>query len=60
MSIKTIALTLAGIGATVIGSIISSAIEKDHQENNRKELEAYIDQKLAEKNTVDVDVESQD
>ena len=60
MSVKTIALTLAGIGETVIGSIIASAIEKEHQESNRKELEAYIDQKLAEKNTVDVDDESQD
>ena len=57
MSFKTIGLALAGIGVAVVSSIISSAVEKDHQETNKKD---YIDQKLAEKNSVDVDDESQD
>ena len=58
MSLKTIGLALAGIGVAVVSSIISSAVEKDHQETNKRELQDYIDQKLAEKN--DVDEESQD
>ena len=60
MSFKTIGLALAGIGAAVLTSIISSAVEKDHQENNKKELQDYIDQKLAEKDSVNTDNESQD
>ena len=60
MSFKTIGLALAGIGAAVLTSIISSAVEKDHQENNKAELKAYIDQKLAEKESVNTDNESQD
>ena len=60
MSIKTIGLALAGIGVAIVSSIISSAAEKDRQEYNKKELQDYIDQKLAEKNTVNVDEESQD
>ena len=60
MSLKTIGLALAGIGAAVLTSIISSAVEKDHQENNKAELKAYIDQKLAEKDSVNTDNESQD
>ena len=60
MSLKTIGLALAGIGVAVLSSIISTAVEKDHQETNKKELQDYIDQKLAEKNSVDVDEESQD
>ena len=60
MSLKTIGLALAGIGVAVVSSIISSAIEKDHQETNKRELRDYIDQKLAEKNSVNVDDESQD
>ena len=60
MSIKTIGLALAGIGVAVVSSIISSAVEKDHQENNKKELQDYIDQKLAEKDSVNTDDESQD
>ena len=60
MSIKTIGLALAGIGVAVVSSIISSAAEKDHQENNKKELQDYIDQKLAEKDSVNTDDESQD
>ena len=60
MSLKTIGLALAGIGVAVVSSIISSAVEKDHQETNKKELKDYIDQKLAEKNSVNVDEESQD
>ena len=60
MSLKTIGLALAGIGAAVLTSIISSAVEKDHQETNKRELQEYIDQKLAEKNSVGIDDESQD
>ena len=60
MSLKTIGLALAGIGVAVVSSIISSAIEKDHQETNKRELKDYIDQKLAENNSVNVDEESQD
>ena len=60
MSLKTIGLALAGIGVAVVSSIISSAVEKDHQENNKKELQDYIDQKLAEKDSVNTDNESQD
>ena len=51
MSLKTIGLALAGIGVAVVSSIISSAVEKDHQETNKKELQDYIDQKLAEKDS---------
>ena len=60
MSLKTIGLALAGIGVTVVSTIISSAVEKDHQENNKAELKAYIDQQLAEKESVNTDNESQD
>lgn len=60
MSLKTIGLALAGIGVAVVSAIISSAAEKDHQENNKKELQDYIDQKLAEKESVNTDEESQD
>ena len=60
MSIKTIGLALAGIGVAVVSAIISSAAEKDHQENNKKELQDYIDQKLAEKDSVNTGNESQD
>ena len=60
MSLKTIGLALAGIGVAVVSSIISSAVEKDNQETNKRELQDYIDQKLAEKNSVNVDEESQD
>ena len=60
MSFKTIGLALAGIGAAVLTSIISSAVEKDHQENNKAELKAYIDQQLAEKESANTDNESQD
>ena len=60
MSLKTIGLALAGIGVAVVSSIISSAAEKDRQENNKKELQDYIDQKLAEKDSVNTDDESQD
>ena len=60
MSFKTIGLALAGIGAAVLTAIISSAAEKDHQENNKAELKAYIDQQLAEKESVNTDNESQD
>ena len=60
MSLKTIGLALAGIGAAVLTSIISSAVEKDHQENNKAELKAYIDQQLAEKDSVNTGNESQD
>ena len=60
MSLKTIGLALAGIGVAVVSSIISSAVAKDHQETNKRELQDYIDQKLAEKNSVNVDNESQD
>ena len=60
MSIKTLGLALAGIGAAVLTSIISSAVEKDHQETNKAELKAYIDQQLAEKNEVVIGDESQD
>ena len=60
MSLKTIGLALAGIGVAVVSSIISSAVEKDHQETNKRELQEYIDQKLAEKNSVNIDDESQD
>ena len=59
MSIKTIGLALAGIGVAVVSSIISSAAEKADQENNKKELQDYIDQKLAEKDSVNTDDESQ-
>ena len=59
MSLKTIGLALAGIGVAVVSSIISSAVEKDHQETNKRELQDYIDQKLAEKNSVGIDDESQ-
>ena len=60
MSIKTIGLALAGIGVAVVSAIISSAVEKDHQETNKRELQDYIDQKLAEKDSVNTDDESQD
>ena len=60
MSIKTIGLALAGIGVAVLSSIISSAVEKDHQETNKKELQDYIDQKLAERDSVNTGIESQD
>ena len=60
MSLKTIGLALAGIGVAVVSSIISSAVEKDHQATNKRELQDYIDQKLAEKNSVNADNESQD
>ena len=60
MSIKTIGLALAGIGVAVVSSIISSAVEKDHQETNKRELQDYSDQRLAEKNSVNIDDESQD
>ena len=60
MSLKTIGLALAGIGVAVVSSIISSAVEKDYQETNKRELQEYIDQKLAEKNSVGIDDESQD
>ena len=60
MSLKTIGLALAGIGVAVVSSTISSAVEKDHQETNKKELQDYIDQKLAEKDSVNTDNESQD
>ena len=60
MSLKTIGLALAGIGVAVVSSIISSAVEKDHQETNKRELQEYIDQKLAEKNSVDIEDESKD
>ena len=60
MSLKTIGLALAGIGVAVVSSIISSAVEKDHQETNKKELQDYIDQKLAERDSVDTGIESQD
>ena len=60
MSLKTIGLALAGIGVAVVSSIISSAAEKDRQENNKKELQDYIDQKLAERDSVNTDTESQD
>ena len=59
MSLKTIGLALAGIGVAVVSSIISSAVEKDYQETNKRELQEYIDQKLAEKDSVNVDEESQ-
>ena len=60
MSFKTIGLALAGIGAAVLTSIISSAVEKDHQDPNKRELQEYIDQKLAEKDSVNTGNESQD
>lgn len=60
MSLKTIGLALAGIGVAVVSSIISLAVEKDHQETNKKELQDYIDQKLAERDSVNTDTESQD
>ena len=60
MSLKTIGLALAGIGVAVVSSIIPSAVEKYQQETNKRELQEYIDQKLAEKNSVNVDIESQD
>ena len=60
MSLKTIGLALAGIGAAVVSSIISSAVEKDYQETNKRELQEYIDHKLAEKDSVNTDNESQD
>ena len=60
MSIKTIGLALAGIGVAVVSSIISSMAEKDHQETNKRELQDYIDQKLAERDSVNTDTESQD
>ena len=60
MSLKTIGLALAGIGVAVVSSIISSAVEKDYQETNKRELQEYVDQKLAEKDSVDTDNESQD
>lgn len=60
MSLKTIGLTLAGIGIAVVSSIISSAVEKDYQETNKRELQEYIDQKLAEKDSVTTGNESQD
>lgn len=60
MSLKTIGLALAGIGVAVVSSIISSAVEKDYQETNKRELQEYIDQKLAEKDSVNTDNESQD
>ena len=60
MSLKTIGLALAGIGVAVVSSIISSAVEKDYQETNKRELQEYIDQKLAEKDSVNTDDESQD
>ena len=60
MSLKAIGLALAGIGVAVVSSIISSAVEKDHQETNKKELQDYIDQKLAERDSVNADTESQD
>ena len=60
MSLKTIGLALAGIGVAVVSSIISSAVEKDYQETNKRELQEYIDQKLAEKDSVNADNESQD
>lgn len=50
MSIKAIALTLAGIGATLVTYAISASQEKERDENNKAELKAYIDQQLAEKN----------
>ena len=58
MSLKTIGLALAGIGVAVVSSVISSMVEKDHQETNKRELQEYIDQKLAEKNSVNADNES--
>ena len=60
MSLKTIGLALAGIGVAVVSSIISSAVEKDYQETNKRELQEYIDQKLAEKDSVNTGNESQD
>ena len=60
MSLKTIGLALAGIGVAVVSSIISSAVEKDHQETNKRELKDYIDQKFAERDSVNIDIESQD
>ena len=60
MSVKTIALTLAGIAATIVTYVISASQEKERDENNKAELKAYIDQQLAEKNEVVVDDESQD
>ena len=60
MSLKTIGLALAGIGVAVVSSIISSAVEKDYQETNKRELHEYIDQKLAEKDSVNTGNESQD
>lgn len=60
MTIKTIALTLAGIAATVATYVISASQEKERDENNKAELKAYIDQQLAEKNEVIVADESQD
>ena len=60
MSLKTIGLALAGIGVAVVSSIISSAVEKDHQETNKRELKDYIDQKFAERDSVNIDDESQD
>ena len=60
MSLKTIGLALAGIGVAVVSSITTSAVEKDHQETNKKELQDYIDQKLAERDSVNTDTESQD
>ena len=60
MSIKTIALTLAGIAAAIATYVISASQEKERDENNKAELKAYIDQQLAEKNEVVVDDESQD
>ena len=60
MSLKTIGLALAAIGVAVVSSIISSAVGKDHQETNKRELQDYVDQKLAEKDSVNTDNESQD
>ena len=60
MSLKTIGLALAGIGVAVLSSIISSAVEKDHQETNKRELRDYIDQQLAERDSVNTGIESQD
>ena len=60
MSFKTIGLALAGIGVAVVSSIISSAVEKDHQETNKRELKDYIAQKFAERDSVGIDDESQD
>ena len=60
MSLKTIGLALAGIGVAVVSSIVSSAVEKDHQVTNKRELQEYTDPKLAEKDSVNIDTESQD